>query len=163
MTPEAVLKETMRMEKQLIDLLSKSVVVGYPKEKVGAAVYAKDTDDVVASPATVLEVATLHEYGDPESNVPRRSMLRVPFTLKANEIAKATSDQMLRVLRDGVPVETALGLVGVKAQSIVIGAFRTKGYGTWPDLQEATIAAKGRSSILITTNTLRGSVTWLIR
>lgn len=155
MTPEEALKKTTRMEKDIKGMMKKTVAVGYPKEKVGSSVYPGGD--------SVLDIATHHEYGAPAAKIPRRSILRVSFSMKAQDISKMTVKQLALVLDKGLDPEVALGRIGTFAQSIAINSFRTNGYGTWPDIKEATKKAKGRSSILITNNILRGSLTWLIR
>jgi len=66
------------------------------------------------------------------------------------------------VLEQGLPVDTALGRVGLAARNISVGAFRTKGYGEWDDIEQATKDAKGSSTVLIDTGILRNAITWVV-
>jgi len=59
-------------------------------------------------------------------------------------------------------VDKALGRVGLAARNISVGAFRSKGYGAWPDIERSTKDAKGSSGVLIDTGILRNAITWVV-
>jgi hypothetical protein len=128
------------------------VAVGLPKEKVGGEIYGDGM--------TIVQVGAIHEYG--EGSAPQRSFLRVPFQLKADEINDFVAKQFAKVF-DGQPVDKLLGLVGIKARNISVGAFTSQGYGTWPALDSSTVQAKGSSQPLIDTGTLRNSISYVVR
>ena len=130
-----------------------TVAVGLPKEKVGGKIYGDDG-------LSVIQIGAWHEYG--EGNNPVRSFLRVPFQMKADEINDFVATQFSKVFK-GEKVEKLLGLVGAKARNISVGAFTSEGYGTWPALSSTTVSAKGSSTPLIDTGTLRNSITWAVR
>lgn len=112
------------------------------------------TEDKLNNPSLGL----IHEKGDPESNIPPRSFLRMPLEtkliLKINQIGKAVWRALL--LRAGL--ETALEELGVTAQNTVQEAFETGGWGQWAPLKPRTIARKGSSAILIDSGQLRRAV-----
>lgn len=152
MKPEAVLAQTKQMERVIKEMCSKSVKVGLPKEKVGGKVYGNGW--------TVLDNGVVHEYGTPD--IPRRSFLRTPFLINEKAIRKFIAAQSEKVLAGDTTPEAALNLIGIKAQKISLKAFDTRGYGKWPDISDATKAAKGSSKPLIDRSILRQSITWVV-
>lgn len=158
MTPE----ETLALvEKQLSNMekaKTLSVKVGLPAgESATSKAYTNDG----AGPApTVLQVGVWHEYGT--QHVPMRSFLRGPLNAKSADLDKVLGQQFNLVLEKGMDVEKALGRVGLAARNISVGAFRTRGYGVWADIDQATKEAKGSSGILIDTGLLRSSITWVV-
>ena len=152
MTPEQMLKNTGAYLKNLEKAKRGYIAVGLPSEEVGGTVY----DDG----QTVVQVGAQHEYG---AGVPRRSFLRTPFAAKKDDIDKAIAKQFEDVFKRGKKAEQALGLVGTVAVNIVKGAFITGGYGEWPDITDATKAAKGSTRILVDNKILSGSITYVVR
>lgn len=158
MTPE----ETLALvEKQLSNMekaKTLSVKVGLP---AGESATSKAYTDDGATPApTVLQVGVWHEYGT--EHIPMRSFLRGPLNAKSADMDKVLQTQFNLVLEKGMDVEKALGRVGLAARNISVGAFRTRGYGVWADIDQATKDAKGSSGILIDTGLLRSSITWVV-
>lgn len=158
MTPTEVLALAQK-QLQAMERATKAVVkVGLPEgEAATSKAYKSDGDK---SAPTVLEVGIWHEYGT--AHVPMRSFLRAPFLEKQSDLKKIIDGQFKLVLEKGLDVEIALGRVGVAATNISKGAFKTQGYGTWQDIEEATKKAKGSSGILIDTGLLRNSITWVV-
>lgn len=158
MTPE----ETLALVEQQLSNMEKAktmaVKVGLPAgESATSKVYASES----GKPGpTVLEVGIWHEFGT--QYVDQRSWLRGPLDAKSGDLEKTLETQFNLVLEKGMDVEKALGRVGVAAVNISKGAFRTKGYGVWSDISQATKAAKGSSGILIDTGLLRSSITWVL-
>ena len=158
MTPE----ETLRLVEAQLSNMEKAktmvVKVGLPAgESATSKAY---TSDGQGPAPTVLEVGVWHEYGT--QNIPQRSFLRGPLNAKSGELDKVLQTQFNLVLEKGMEVEKALGRVGLAARNISVGAFRTKGYGVWKDISQATKEAKGSSSVLIDTGLLRSSITWVV-
>lgn len=158
MTPQETLD---LVEKQLSNMekaKTLSVKVGLPAgESATSKAYTNDG----ATPApTVLQVGVWHEYGT--EHVPMRSFLRGPLNAKSADMDKVLQTQFNLVLEKGMDVEKALGRVGLAARNISVGAFRTRGYGVWADIDQATKEAKGSSGILIDTGLLRSSITWVV-
>lgn len=158
MNPEQTLAFVERQLEQMEKAKSLSVKVGLPAgEQATSKAYTSDGE----GPApTVLEVGVWHEYGT--QKVPQRSFLRGPLDAKQSEMTKVLESQFNQVLEQDLDVEKALGRVGLAARNICVGAFRTKGYGVWKDITQATKNAKGSSGILIDTGLLRGSLTWVV-
>lgn len=159
MTP----KETLALVESQLSAMeqakSMSVKVGLPAgESATSKAY---TNDTATGPApTVLEVGIWNEYGT--QFVEQRSFLRGPLDAKSGEMEKVLESQFNLVLEKGLPVDVALGRVGLAARNISVGAFRTRGYGVWADITAATKARKGSSGVLIDTGLLRSSITWVV-
>lgn len=153
-SPEETLPQLKKFFQSLEEAKSKAVYVGLPKEKIGGAVYKGGK--------SVLEIGAIHEYGAPEQGIPMRSFIRVPFDMKKAQLQKTVQAQFAHVAKGKDAIE-ALDLIGLMARGISQQAFTAKGYGTWRGLAPATVASKGSSQPLIDTNTLRGSLTWVVR
>jgi len=158
MTPEETLRFAQAQLSNMEKAKSLSVKVGLPAgETATSKAYTNDG----AGPApTVLEVGIWHEFGT--SKVDRRSFLRGPLNAKSADLTKVLEQQFNLVLEKGMDVEKALGRVGLAARNISVGAFRTRGYGVWADISQATKDAKGSSGVLIDTGLLRSSITWVV-
>jgi hypothetical protein len=150
MNPADFLKTTMNYEAELKKAKSMSVDVGLLANKTGT----------YGDGVSALEVGTYHEYGT--GKIPQRSFIRTPFLLKRKEMQERIGKEFEKVLQQQSTAETALGRVGVAATNISKGAFTTKGYGTWPDIAQATKDAKGSSQVLIDTGVLRNSIHWRV-
>ena len=151
-TPGEMLKRTTHLLRSYEESKQKHVAVGLPKENVGGKIYG---DGI-----RIIYVGIWHEYGF--GNNPRRSFLRTPFDIKKKELADAIQKQFAAVVK-GRDIDTALGLIGVTATNISKGAFTSRGYGQWPDIQQSTKDAKGSTQVLIDTGILRSSITWQVR
>ena len=151
-TPEQAIKALEEQKKNLDKLKTMSVKVGIVSNGAGGGVYPDGQ--------TVLDVGLMHEYGT--EKIPMRSFLRAPFFVKKKEIESFVVKQFQKVIEKGFPAESALELIGIKAQSISQEAFTTKGFGQWQELSPKTIEKKGSSQILIDTGTLRNSITYQV-
>lgn len=158
MTPEETLSFVEKQLSNMEKAKSLSVKVGLPAgESATSKAY---TSDGQGPAPTVIEVGVWHEYGT--QNIPQRSFLRGPLNAKSGELDKVLQTQFNLVLEKGMEVEKALGRVGLAARNISVGAFRTRGYGVWKDISQATKEAKGSSGVLIDTGLLRSSITWVV-
>lgn len=152
MNPLQALQATRNMEKEMRKAKSMSVDVGLISSKVSGKVYNTG--------ATVLEVGYYHEYG--AGDLPKRSFLRTPFLIKQKEISAMINMQFNAVWSGKSDAESAMGRIGAYATNISQGAFTTKGYGTWQDIEQSTKDAKGSSQVLIDTGMLRQSIAWMV-
>lgn len=153
MTPEEALKASTNYLKNLAAMKNGYVAVGLPVSKVA--------DKTYGSGQSVIDAGAAHEFGT--NDLPERSFLRAPFTLKKSEINRLIAKQVESVGSGAIDANQALNLIGIAARNISVKAFETAGYGTWPDIKEATKAAKKSSGILIDTGELRGAITWEVR
>lgn len=152
-SPEEMLRKTAAYLDNIEKAKASHVAVGLPQENVGGKVYRNGM--------TIIGVGAVHEYGIPPN--PRRSFLRVPFSERRDEMEQFIAAQFRNVAENGASSERALGLIGAKAQNISRGAFTTRGYGTWPDIEPETKRRKGSSQVLIDTGVLRGSISYVVR
>jgi hypothetical protein len=152
LTPQQMMANTTAYLKNLEKAKSGFVAVGLPAEEIGGKIYGDGQ--------TVATIGAIHEYG---VGVPRRSFLRTPFTAKKDDLSEAIASQFADVFERGKSAEQALGLIGTIAMNISKGAFTSRGYGEWPDIQQATKDAKGSSQVLVNTKILSGSITYVVR
>lgn len=103
-------------------------------------------------------IGAIHEFGSVTKNIPRRSFLKDPITLKAKEIEKVVADSLSKdfVKKGGDAI--AFERAAIKGEEIVQRAFQAGGFGKWEPLSKKTIDRKGSSSKLIDTAQLRKSI-----
>jgi len=152
MNPKDFLKRTTHQFKSMKEMKSKYVAVGILESEATGRIYKNGT--------SVLEIAAIHEFGAGKN--PERSFLRMPQQLKKKEIDKFTNKQLMKVF-DGMNVNKGLGLIGTYATNISQDAFKTGGFGKWPEIEQSTINRKGSSAPLIDTGTLKNSISWEVR
>lgn len=153
MTPDAALKHTKSLAARLTDLKRMAVFVGLPRERIGGAIYGDGQ--------TVLSVGAGHEYGI--GDLPQRSFLRTPFSIKKIEMNKAIAEQFIAVSAGRIATRSGLNRIGAIATNISKAAFTSKGYGAWADISAGTKARKKSSQVLIDTGILRSSVQYVVR
>lgn len=104
---------------------------------------------------TVVDVATVHEFGDPENGIPRRSFIR-------DYVDHFKSDLERRMIRLGQEVLKGkeLHLLLDQFGLVAVGEIQTRmSQGIPPPNSAATIARKGSDTPLIDTGQLRSSIT----
>ncbi len=108
--------------------------------------------------ATNAEIGAHHEFGT--SRLPVRSFLRLPISsLLGKELEKSgafTKDAMNEVVAQA-SLKPWLEKVAIVAETIVLGAFDSGGYGTWPP---SDMTHKKVHQTLVETHQLRDSITW---
>lgn len=111
---------------------------------------------------SVLELATIHEFGAPGAGIPERSFIRagVRALQKTPEFAKIVGKLGASVFKGPGPRERALGILGVYASNQV-KKYVTKGKNLTP-LKPATIKAKGSSRPLVDTGRMVNSITYVV-
>ena len=147
-----------RIQKQLGKRLFTKVGVIGSKAGQHFHVY-KDGEKPVKNPdPTNAELGAMHEEGVSELNIPPRSWLKIPLTLRMPGIFRAIGQKMLDTL-DKTNIEQAYKKLGVKAEAAIQMAFATRGFGNWAPNAKMTKELKGSDSPLIDTGQLRQSVT----
>lgn len=91
-------------------------------------------------------IASFHEFGSPEHNLPRRSMLKVPIADHAAEVMAPLKGKAEAFLVTGT-LKQLYNLVCIAALKVVDGAFQTGGYGKWPPLTYGTLLGKWKGSL----------------
>ncbi len=95
---------------------------------------------------TNAQLAKIHEFGSPQHGLPARSMLNVPLADHRDEWIAVFKNKAEAFLVRGKLMDL-YALMGVAAEKIVDGAFRTGGYGKWPALTRRTLMAKLSGSL----------------
>lgn len=106
---------------------------------------------------TVAEVASVHEFGDPENKIPRRSFIRDHVDIYRRDL----EDRLRRLGQEvikGQPLKVLLDQFGLVLQ----GEIQTRiANGIGPELSQRRIDEKGSEVPLIDTGQLRSSITFL--
>lgn len=110
-----------------------------------------------AASETNAQIGVLHEFGSITRNIPPRSFLRMPLTLKLFDEIKTMPNRLANMLYVG-NIRGFYDLIGIAAENVVQDAFDDHGPG-WKALSPVTIAEKGSSSQLIDSGQLRKSIT----
>lgn len=123
---------------------------------------------------TNAELGAIHEFGVMSKNIPPRSFLRMPIAFKQNDILKKTSAGAPALLAQGRLIQILENL-GRACMEVVIGAFRSSGYGNWPKDKPRTAAhkltSKGKKATakniakdlpLVDTGQLQRSILWKV-
>ena len=97
------------------------------------------------------DIGLLHEKGSPKRNLPRRSFLEVPLTTRMPKVMSRVGAMLLKGINE-FNIEEAYKKLAATGEGVVLQAFPTSGYGTWPALK------KGEPSHLIKTAQLRQSI-----
>lgn len=96
-----------------------------------------------------------HEMGNPDTNLPPRSFLKMPLEQYMGKVLKF--DWLRRARMSGA--KSAVKLLGVMGEETVQEAFATGGFGQWAPLKKETIRRKGGSTrILIDSAQLRKAI-----
>jgi hypothetical protein len=106
---------------------------------------------------TVVEVATVHEFGDPEQGIPRRSFIRDYVDLHRREL-EARLTRLGRQVIKGKSLKTLLDQYGL----VVVGEIQTRiANKISPPNSPVTVKRKGSDVPLIDTGQLRSSIAHL--
>lgn len=95
---------------------------------------------------TNAEVGLIHEMGSVTRNIPRRSFLWDTFALHGDKLMPELKQPLMTLFKTG-KVEEYLKIVGIAATNLVVEAFQTSGWGSWPQNAYRTIMGKLRGSI----------------
>ncbi|MFS1538068.1 MAG: hypothetical protein ACL7BU_04550 [Candidatus Phlomobacter fragariae] len=126
----------------------------------------KNTRPYKASDISVVEVATIHEFGT--ETIKPRSFLRMPIRDHQKAIIEKAVKEKYRFLISGeISAKEFLSYIGELAVTWSIEAFDTQGFGTWPDHAESTKAQLKRKGIikarlLQDTGALKKSITYQV-
>ncbi len=140
-----------KLVKRLGTELDRKVRVGVLAEDKGAG----RTED---GSMTMVELATIHEYGSPKANIPQRSFLRAPF--ETPELQRQQRDISAKLanklIEKGMTVDQALNILGTWGVQAVKKYIQS---GIEPANKPATVAKKGSDKPLVDTGRLINSVT----
>lgn len=99
------------------------------------------------------------EVGSATNNIPARSWLMMPITVKYDTILQRMSGAAVKEALEKKYYKRIFGLLGTACEFVIQQAFATSGFGTWAENSAYTIKMKGSSKPLIDTSQLRRSVT----
>lgn len=105
---------------------------------------------------SLLEVATIHEFGAPAANIPKRSFLIDTANKNERKISRNLALSAERVASGKATHHQALALFGVWFEGVVKARIAA---GISPANKPLTIKRKGSSKPLIDTGQLRNSIT----
>jgi phage gpG-like protein len=109
------------------------------------------------SEINLAQLGAVHEFGRLDGSIPERSFIMMPIETHQKEIeAEARKNMQSRLEKQNV--KGIFTDIGIAAEAVIQDAFDTGGFGTWPDIQEATKKRKGSEAILIDTGELRRSI-----
>lgn len=127
--------------------------------KLGKVKVGKKSKTVTEGDSTLTnaDIGLIHEKGSKSAGIPRRSFLEVPLTTKMPTLMQKVGAALLEGVNKTNILE-AYGKLGAIAEGVVLMAFNTSGFGTWPANKPSTIARKGSSRPLIDSAQLRQSI-----
>ncbi len=137
------------------DLKKRLTSIG--KRKVTVGVHGED--EARADEVTNVVLATMHEYGT--DTLEERSFLRRALEEHGAEYAAYARELALKVIDGKLTIDTALGLLGVRVKADVIRLFDTNAIR--PDISEATKEAKGSSTVLVDSASLKQSIDFVVQ
>lgn len=118
--------------------------------KVGIMGNKNTRNDKNSKGQTNADIGFIHEYGRPKTAkspaIPMRSFLRLPLLFKKDRILKEIAEiEMVKKLAKGdfLQILTDLGIV---CERVILDAFYTSGWGSWPANAPSTIKKKARGS-----------------
>jgi phage gpG-like protein len=117
-------------------------------------------DNPVGDSFSMLDLATVHEFGSKDGRIPQRSFIRSVCDAKQKEHLKLIAKLQGRLLAGKIAMKQALGIVGSAVTSDIV---QTINAGIKPELKLATIKRKKSSKPLIDTGRLKGSITHEVR
>lgn len=151
---------TVKIDKKPLDKLRRVlrkqgvVRVGVLAAKGGSAPHGGD-------PLTMVELATIHEFGSPAANIPERSFIRRTFENRRADVEKITGRLSEKILRGEMTVGRALALLGEWGAAEVKKTI-TVGNQITPDIQDATKARKGSDRPLVDTGQLVNVISYQV-
>lgn len=108
--------------------------------------------------ATIAGIGAVHELGSETRNIKARSFIKMPLIEKEKQITQDVEKHLPEKLANG-DIKGIFKILGLAGENAIQEAFETGGFGTWPDIEQATKDRKGSDSILIDQGDLRKAVT----
>ena len=139
--------------KMLEELKSISIEIGILGDDKGG-------DKHKGSDITVLEIATIHEFGAPKANIPSRSFIRAGYDSNKNKIISQGEKLLENVIGLKLDPDIFLETMGENAVGMIQEHLTNL---KSPPLKQTTIKRKGSSQPLIDTGQLRSSITHKIK
>lgn len=113
---------------------------------------------------TLAGIGAVHEFGTDRAGrgnkvtIPERSFLRMPLETGQEDIEKAVSPKMQKLIGEG-NIKGIFKLIGIAGEARIQEAFETAGFGEWDPNADSTIERKKSDSPLIDQGDLRAAIT----
>jgi hypothetical protein len=127
---------------------------------VGVLADTKGNADHAGGDFTVLDVATVHEFGSPAAGIPQRSFIRAWVDRNLATIRDWQRALFQRIVAGKLTVRQALELLGAQVAGAIQAFIATS---IPPPNAPETVERKGSSTTLIDSGQLRASITWHVR
>jgi phage gpG-like protein len=147
------IKDDKREQKRLEKLFHK--MSKFPHVAVGIL-----QDEPITNRFSMVDLATVHEFGSKDGRIPQRSFIRSTCDRKRHEHIKLTAELHSKIIEGKLTIKQALLRLGEVVSKDMVEAIN---HGIEPKLKEATIKRKRSSKPLIDTGHLKGSVTHEVR
>lgn len=108
---------------------------------------------------SVAEIAAVNEFGTEDGRIPARSFIRSSFDSNREANVRLFDKLLGQVLDGKMPLEQALGLLGLKMSSDIKKKITSN---VPPPNAPSTIEKKGSTKTLVDTGRMLNAVTWAI-
>jgi hypothetical protein len=136
--------ERVRINRGAWDRLQARLLRGPQAVRVGVLSAKGGHDQYPDTGATVLEVATIHEFGAPRANIPERSFLRRGITRYKREITAEMKRLAARIFEGKMTRHEALDTLGRYGADLVRRVIVSDSPPIPPALEPGTIIARRR-------------------
>jgi phage gpG-like protein len=147
------LKDDKREQKRLAKIIQKMAKA--PHVAVGIL-----QDKPISEGFTMVDLATVHEYGSKNGHTPQRSFMRSTCDAKQGDHIKLAGLLQNKIIDDKLSIKQALTQLGEVVEKDMV---QTINRGIRPMLKPATIKRKGSSKPLINTGHLKGFIKHEVR
>lgn len=147
------IKDDKREQKRLGKLLHKMAKAPY----VAIGILQ---DHPVSEKFTMLDLATVHEFGSKDGRIPQRSFIRSTCDAKRHEHIKLMSKLQQKYIDGKITLEQALGMLGSVVEKDMVSTIVR---GIKPPLKPATKKRKKSSKPLIHHGHLKGAIKYDVR
>jgi phage gpG-like protein len=147
------LKDDKREQRRLEKLISKMSTS--PHVAVGIL-----QDEPITDRFSMVDLATVHEYGSKDGRIPQRSFMRSTCDAKRAGHIKLVSLLQNKIIDGKLSIRQALTQLGEVVEKDMV---QTINRGIRPTLKPATIKRKGSSKPLINTGHLKGFIKHEVR
>ena len=135
--------------KGLDKLLAELRASGGSYAKIGLVGKGAGTSRKAYGGLSFASLGFVHEHGNPDKKIPRRSFLFDPLNINFRDLLSKIKPDYYPKLIAKVRLKKALTEFAQSALSIVDKGFSTKGFGRWPSNAPSTIDKKGFNNPLI--------------
>ena len=141
--------------KRIERLSNKAMQIGIFQDGDGGKVHGEEGKDDI----TILEIATIHEFGAMKVNIPERSFIRKTFDEQKSNMGNVMDKFFTKYIEGSIEYDICMDAIG----EYMVGLVRkTIVDMDSPPLKQLTIDRKGSSGVLVDTSKLIDSITWKV-